>query len=226
LAQRVFLFFLLVAGFSYGIDLGTFGSVYNIAEKDIIEELKERASSIDYDKIRKEYRKKIRNYRPSDIVFLEKAKESRVYYHIPWAVVPEDIWGVQDGRLVLLYEKGAKFNPLKYLPYKPIDLVVFNGADEGELKFVKKYFSKERVAFLITDGSYYEVSKRLNRRVFYFSGNVDRLGVRNTISRVTVDGDRLKITVFAVSEEGELVDGNKYVVRQGFLFKKKKMVKK
>ncbi|WP_029523608.1 hypothetical protein [Persephonella sp. KM09-Lau-8] len=219
--QRFFGIFLLSISVVFAKDLGVFGSVYEIKEKDLLLEIKQKASSIDYEKIRKEYENKIKNYRPPDIVVLEKAEKSKVYYHIPWAEVPEDVYGVKNGKLVLLYKKGDKFNPLKYLPFKPIDLVIFNGDDKGEIAFVKKYFKNERVAFLITEGSFYKVSKELGVPVYYFEGKnlKDRLGVKETVSRITVDGEKLKITVFAVDEKGDLKE-KKYAIKNGFLFLK------
>ncbi|WP_293443614.1 hypothetical protein [Persephonella sp.] len=219
--QKAFLGFLLSLSVVFAKDLGVFGSVYKIREKDLLIELKEKASSIDYEKIRKEYETKIKNYRPPDLVTLEKAKKSKVYYYIPWAEVPQDVYGVKNGKLVLLYKKGDRFNPLKYLPFKPIDLVIFNGKDKGEVAFVKKHFKGERVAFLITDGSFYRVSKELGVPVYYFEGpNLkERLGVRETVSRVTVDGEKLKITVFAVDKKGSLKE-KRYSVKKGFLFLK------
>jgi len=221
--QKAFFSFLLLAFTLPAKDLGLLGSVYQIKEKDLLLEIKQKASSIDYEKIRKEYEDRIKNYRPPDLVVLEKAKKSRIYYYVPWAEVPEDVYGVKNGKLVLLYKKGDRFNPLKYLPFKPIDLVIFNGEDEGEVAFVKKHFKNERVVFLITDGSFYRVSKELGVPVYYFGGSNlrERLGVRETVSRVTVDGEKLKITVFAVDKKGSLKE-KKYSVKNGFLFLKVK----
>ena len=59
----------LIASTAFAKDLGTFGAVYDIVEKDALKELQEKAKSVDFSKSvdKKALVKKARNFTPVDV---------------------------------------------------------------------------------------------------------------------------------------------------------------
>ena len=60
---------LLTASTAVARDLGTFGAVYDIVEKDALKELEEKAKSVDFSKAvdRNALVKRARNFTPEDV---------------------------------------------------------------------------------------------------------------------------------------------------------------
>lgn len=119
------------------------GKTYEIKERNALEEVKERAANIDMKKVyldkRGEWIKKAR------VTPLPTALVDQTRTAIPWGVAPKDIFD-KNGKL--LYKKGFKFNPLKWLSMtfklyvvneehiewvkpllKPMDRVILNVGD-------------------------------------------------------------------------------------------------
>jgi len=226
----IFSLILTFSFYSYGVDIGTYGRVYKIAEKDMLEEMMEKAKKIDYKKIREKVKNYILNYKPKDLPHLTRAKKSYIYYVDYVYELPEDIKIPTKDGFKVLYKKGYKFRPIKYLRYKPVDLLIFNGNDIHEILFVKKHFidKKIRVRLVLSDGNYRKVVKKLNVPVYYAYGKYfSRFKLRNTVSRVTVDINKGKflITVYAVDKEGNLKDDDKYYLDENSYLRKKESVK-
>ena len=215
--MALFLTFLIsFSSFGKEVYLGKFGRVYEIKEKDLIKEMYERAKKVDYKKERKKIKNEILHFKPKDLEKLEKADKSQVYYVDYVTELQQDIVLPVNGEWKTIYKKGYKYRPLKYLKVKPIDLLVFNGKDKGELEFVKKNFvdKKIRVKLVLCDGEYRDVAKKLKAPVYYLFGNVQPLNLKKSISRVSVDTEKgkFKVTVYAVDEKGRLIDRDKYTL--------------
>ncbi len=205
--------------------LGRFGIVYEIKERDLIEELYEAARKVDYEKIRKDFKKKILNYQPENLIRLKKAKKTEIYFVDYEYELPVDVKIPVNGEWKVLYKKGFKFKPLKFVKFKPIDLLIFDGSDEKQLSFVKKYFidKKIRVKYVICDGNYREVMKKLKVPVYYLFGKMfEPMGLKYSISRVSVDlkQGKFRIDVYALDEKGNLLSKDYILNKDSYLEKK------
>ncbi|MGD0235586.1 MAG: hypothetical protein ABSC55_13755 [Syntrophorhabdales bacterium] len=153
-------------------DLGVFGAVYGIAEKDALTEIEEKAARADLKRMvnKDELTKKLKHYTPEDLKAvkdLPAAKKERTFLVDMTYTLEEDI---ADDRGNVVYRKGYTFNPLDYVVY-PRSLVILNGAKREQVVwFMASPFNRDlSVKVLITDGSYAEISKVLKRPVFYAS---------------------------------------------------------
>lgn len=166
-ATWVVILFIFLACPLWAKDIGTFGTTYQIAENDALQEIEQKAGSVDWGRVanRKELEAKIRNYRPNDLPRLRKARHGRVFtVDLTWALDQD----VPDGKGGVLYPKGYRFNPLDYVSY-PKTIVVLDGADRNQLGwFAKSGLSKDpKVLLMLTGGKYHDLMQMFRRPVYY-----------------------------------------------------------
>jgi conjugal transfer pilus assembly protein TraW len=150
-------------------DLGVFGAVYDIVEKDALKEIEERAKVVDMNRIvnRGELEKKLRNYTPEGLkeIKLQTAQKERTFLVDMTYTLDRDI---ADDKGNVVYPKGYTFNPLDYITYPGI-LVILNGNSPAQVAWFRhsEYSRDLKAKLLITDGTSGELSKALRRPVFY-----------------------------------------------------------
>jgi len=170
--------------------LGTFGTTYQIAEKDALAEIEERARQVDWSKVLD--KRTVENYQgPPDKTSLPRAKRSRSF---PVDMTYTTEIDVPDGKGGILYPKGYTFNPLDYVTY-PKTLVVINGADPDQVKWfaTSEYDKRLTVTLLLTEGSFGAVSKRISRPLFY-------------ADRKIVERFKLKAVPSVIKQSGRLME--------------------
>jgi conjugal transfer pilus assembly protein TraW len=183
------------------LDLGAVGNTYPVKETDAIEEMKDRARSIDWgNAITKGNREeRIREYRPGDLAALPAAtKDDLRSVNMDYTLE----FDVTDDKGNVIYPRGFTFNPLDYMTYDKT-LVVLNGADKNQVAWFRssRYFKDNNVKLLITGGSYYELSQELARPVFYASSKiVERLQLRAVPSVVRQKGRSMEVAEIAFSK--------------------------
>ena len=175
------IFFLIIfsVDFAESKNLGKVGAVYQIVERDALEEIMDRVSRIDWAQVfgREQSEALVRNYRPSGFVELQRAERDRTFGVDMTYTLDRDLLD-SDG--MVIYPEGYSFNPLDYVSY-PNVLVFLNGEDREQVKWFKASGYKDdlRVRVLVTEGSYYDLSLKLERSVFYADSRiVERLGLR------------------------------------------------
>lgn len=195
-------------------DLGRWGAVYPIAEKDALEEIEEAASKVDWSGVfnPERWQERIKAFRPQDVPKLPRAPRGRVRtVDLTWTL-PFDIPKVDpSGRTAgVLYPRGYTFNPLDYVTY-PRTLVVVDGADPEQLEWFERspYAKRADVLLLLTDGSWYELSQRLGRPVFYALREVvDRFKLQYVPSVIRQKGRLMEVREIDVQKELEAFKKN------------------
>jgi conjugal transfer pilus assembly protein TraW len=141
------------------------GRVYPINEKDCLNEIKEKAKKLDWEKIREKSIEKAKNYKPENLAKLPKATQDRTFLVDMSYTLENDIPNGEGG---IIYPKGYRFNPLEYIDY-PIKLVIIDGSDSDQVAWFQNssYAKDYRVRLLITDGYHFELREKLKRPVFY-----------------------------------------------------------
>lgn len=188
--------FVTSSGAAYAESLGTFGAVYEITEPDALEEIKTAVAKVDWGKTlnREKWAERMREYKPKNLLSLPRAIEDKTFlvdmtykWDGPDIAAPcnmagstavgakelkqrcEAVWG-DDWRdkNVVLYPTGYEFNPLDQIKWHK-RMVVINGGAEEQVKWfeLSEYSDEPATVLLISDGSWYELSKRLKRPVFY-----------------------------------------------------------
>lgn len=141
------------------------GRTYDIAEPDSITEMKKHAAKVDMRRHQEEKREIVKRFQPKNISLLPRAREGRSYLVDMTYTLDRNI---PNGKGGILYPKGYKFNPLEYITYHSI-LVVINPEDKAQVQWFEKssYANDFRVKLLLAGGSWYKAAKRLKRDVFY-----------------------------------------------------------
>lgn len=181
-------------------DLGKIGNTYSIVEKDALEEIKEKAKNVDISRYinKNKLENKIKNYRPNDAPPLKTAHSDSSFTVDLTYTLDFDI---TDGRGNIVYPKGYTFNPLDYINYNKT-IVVINGADNRQVEwFEKSEHGKDiNTLLLITNGSYYRLSQRLKRQVFYANAKiVERFKIKAVPSVIYQKGNVMEVKEIAVN---------------------------
>lgn len=195
ISSTFLLLVMLLSGEGHSKDLGIKGTVYPIIERDALEEIEEQANRVDWGKLfdKKANDRRIKNYKPSNIVHLSRSKINRVRtVNISYALE----FDIPDGKGGILYPKGFLFNPLDYLLY-PNTIVVINGADREQVEWFKHsaHFDSSTCVLWITDGNYYDLSGELGRPVYYANDFiVRRFELQFVPCLIVQKGNRLEVT--------------------------------
>lgn len=183
-------------------DLGTFGATYPVMEKDAIEEIKENASKTDWSKHfnKKKIQEAVKGYRPDHIARLPRATHDRTFKVDMSYTLDFDI---PDGKGGILYPKGYTFNPLDYVEF-PNVLVVIDASDKEQVTWLtsSRYVKDYRTTLLITDGGFWDLSHNLKRPVFYAARQiVERLQLKAVPSVIRQSGRYMEINEIAIRNQ-------------------------
>ncbi|MDQ5988243.1 MAG: hypothetical protein CSYNP_04001 [Syntrophus sp. SKADARSKE-3] len=175
-------------------DLGKHGATYPIVERDLTEELKERAAKVDLSKQfdMKKMKKKVTEFRPENMKSVPTANKDRTFQVDMTYTLDHDI---QDGKGGIIYPRGYTFNPLDYMQVRDI-IIIINGEDKRQLDWYRKspYRVDIRSRVLITDGLAYHVSRELKQHVFYANKIIlDRFNIQAVPSIVYRNGNVMEV---------------------------------
>lgn len=155
----------VLAAPALAVDLGTVGTVYEIAEPDAMDEIQTRAAAVDW------------KARLSSIdaagaailapLSLPRVQEARVREVIPRYTLPFDLPDRDGG---VLYPKGYQFNPLAYTTARvPLRLAAFDGGDPDQVDWAKALVASEGLdgpTLLATGGDVRALGGMVGRPVF------------------------------------------------------------
>ncbi len=202
--MKIFLLiFFMVCIVSYpaiGKELAVTGIIYTITERDALEELEERVKAVDWNKQLQSI--KPTKYRPPNLSDLPRARRSRIFQVDMRYTLEHDI--VND-KGELLYPKGYTFNPLDNFEYKRT-LVIINGDDPEQVKWFRSspLRNKIDVSLFITQGASFELSKSINRPVYYATlPLVARFQLKAVPSIVKAKGKNMEIEEVAIQRSKE-----------------------
>jgi conjugal transfer pilus assembly protein TraW len=189
---------LLVATSADARNLGTVGATYQIAERDALTEIEQRAKGIDWSKVIR--RKAIDDYDgPPDRVRLPRAAMDRRFpVDMTWTLATD----IPDGKGGVLYPQGYTFNPLDYITFTKT-LVVINGNDPAQVKWFasSEYKGRIDVMLLLTEGPYRTLGERLDVPLFYADSTIiERLRLSAVPSVVRQEERQMVVREVAVPQ--------------------------
>jgi len=193
-------FILFLAAESYAAVVGSEGATYPIAERDALEELKERVGQVDWSRHFERLKKSLKSFRPENLSALPKAKENRTFTVDMTYTLDFDI---PDGKGGILYPKGYTFNPLDYASLQNV-LVFINGEDRNQVEWFRRseYAKDPRAMLLLTGGSYVALSEKLQRPVFYATRQiVDRFKLQAVPSVLYQKGKLVEVKEFEIEKK-------------------------
>lgn len=186
---------LAFAGTRTELDLG---ESYNFAERDILELINEHIAknkeSLDKkgEILRQKGIENAKNFKPKGLEPLEPAMQDRTFYPNLEYTLENDIIGA-DGKII--YKKGLKFNPADYIKIS-YAMVVIDGTNEAEIEWFEKSGFANSIAYrlLLSNGSYYELNKRLGQNVFYLMPKIrEKFKIQKTPSIIQQVGNQIEV---------------------------------
>jgi len=189
-----------------GINISSIAKTYDIVENDALQEMQEKGKKV-LPKIKKEVekeKKELLNFKGST---LKPASKNYTYYIDPTYTLEEDMmyYDQKEKQWKILYPKGYKFNPIKYIPYKPQPLVIFNYCNKDELNYVKNLIKDNPLNYiLINSGCPLKDIKDTNLRIYFLTEDIkQKFKLKETISIVDVDMQKklIKISVISIKNK-------------------------
>ena len=195
-------FCLLGVDTSHAKHLGTVGRVYPVTEPDALAEIQEAARRADWRTAldKEKIHAAIQRFRPKELHSLPIAKADKVF-QVNMTYTLEN--NIPDGKGGKLYPKGYAFNPLEYVRLTSV-LVVIDGGDKRQVDWFKRspYAGDYHARLLLSGGDYYDLTKELDRPVFYLMDDVaKRLQLAAVPSVVRQSGKKLEVTEVLIPDE-------------------------
>lgn len=200
--KKIFLvsYTLFFSAFLFAEDLGVYGKLYPINEKDLIQLIKEKIEqkklSGDYHKLKNDLLENGRQYadRPNGAA-LPRAYTSREFAIDPTYTLDRDI---TDGKGNIIYPKGYTFNPLDIKSFNGV-LCFFNGDDLQQIDWAKENCNEINFKKIMASGSIKKVTKIIKGRI-YFDQNgflINHFRIENLPATVRQIGNLLYVKEFS-----------------------------
>ena len=161
-------FIFLFLSKSYAKDLGAFGEIWKIEEKDIVSYIKQRLSQEDIQKFNDDFKKNVKSKvnRPKPVKGITESTKHKVHYFNPEVTLKKDI---TDHHGNILHKKGKKINPLDHQDFTR-QLLFINGDKNNHVKFALKKHQEigEDLKIILIDGSPIELMKKNQTIRFFF----------------------------------------------------------
>jgi conjugal transfer pilus assembly protein TraW len=193
-----FFVFLFFASPVYSKVIGTVGKTYPIAEPDALAEIEASAGKINMAEMVKQARDKAGNFKPDNPVSLVQAGKNSTF-KVQMSYTLE--FDIPDGKGGVLYPKGYSFNPLDYVTYPGI-LVVIDGTVKEQVEWFKQsaYVNDIRAKLLITNGQYYDLAMELKRPVYFLTPEIAKAFNLQAVPCVVMqNGKFMEVREFYVS---------------------------
>ena len=167
---------------------------YKIAEKDLLDEIMNEVSRVDWQAINRKMQKKILDYTPPTSFFLAKAKEHKVRYFDPTWYLPFD---VKDAYGNILWPKGTAINPLEKIPeavWKKKVIIALDLQDRYQrayaLDYIKNHRDRDIVLLADKHSDLKQITDFMKQSGFFSVYSLtrlvaERLGVDKALSVVT-----------------------------------------
>ena len=184
---------------SLASDLGVVGPIYEIAERDLIEVMKERFRRLEQTgemrKLEERYKAKVVEAveRPRPIPGITATQTARTFFVDPTWTLDRN---VVDEKGQVLFPVGTRVNPLDYAPLTQT-LLFFDQRERSQVVFARRFLSesKLRVKPILVGGEPLKLMRQWKREVFYDQGGVlsRKLLLKQVPALITQDGNRLRI---------------------------------
>ena len=189
----------VVPAFALASDLGVVGPIYEIAERDLVDVMKERFRRLEQTgemrKLEDRYKAKVVEAveRPRPIPGITPTQTARTYFVDPTWTLDRN---VVDEKGQVLFPAGTRVNPLDYAPLSQI-LLFFDQRERSQVAFAKKFLTdaKARVKPILVGGEPLKLMRQWKREVFYDQGGVlsRKFLLQQVPAFITQDGNRLRV---------------------------------
>ncbi len=193
LAPACFVLFFCLSLLStcYANDLGVYGAIFSISEKDMLDGITQRLDAMQKDGEMAQYNQAFKDraiqhiLRPSPVAGVSDLDHSEPTWHYfnPTIIVNHDI---TDSLGNVIAHQGDEVNPLKSIHFDEI-LYFINGDDAKQMAWMKKQIIvaeqvNQNIKVILVNGNIQTSAKNLNERV-YFDQNgklCQKFGIKHT----------------------------------------------
>lgn len=193
------LIFLVFCGPLQAEDLGVIGPTYEIAERDLIEVIKDRFRRMEMTgemaKRNEEYKRRVVEgiERPKPVPGISPTKTVRTFYIDPTFTLDRN---VHDERGRILYPAGTRINPFDYDRMSKV-LLFFDGRDKKQVEFAKRFMAESRtpVKPILVAGEPLKLMREWKREVFYDQGGAlsRRFSITQSPAVVAQEEKRIRV---------------------------------
>ena len=190
---------LLISGCALANDLGVVGPTYEIAERDLIEVMKDKfrrmEKSGELARVQDNYKQRVIDAveKPRPVHGISSTETVRTFY-------VDSTWtldrNVVDEQGKLLFPVGTRVNPLDYAPLTQF-LLFFDQREKAQVAFAMRFIeqSKARVKPILVGGEPLKLMRQWKREVFYDQGGVlsRKFLLKQSPAIVSQEGNRLRI---------------------------------
>jgi len=180
-------------------DLGIVGPTYEIAERDLIEAIKDKfrrmEASGDLARMQADYQRQVVGgvEHPRPVAGIRSTETSRTFYIDPTWTLDRN---VIDEKGNLLFPAGTRINPLDY-DRMTRTLLFFDGRDKRQLAFAKRLIAESKTAVkpILVAGEPLKLMREWKREVFYDQGGAlsRRFSITQSPAVVRQEGNRLRV---------------------------------
>ena len=189
----------VIPSYSLASDLGVVGPTYEIAERDLIEVMKDKFRRMERTgelaKVQENYKKQVLDAveKPKPVPGIKNTETAKTYFVDPTWTLDRN---VVDEKGNLLFPSGTKVNPLDYAPLTQ-QLLFFDQRERSQVAFAKRFIdqSTSRVKPILVGGEPLKLMRLWKREVFYDQGGVlsRKFLLKHAPAIVSQDGKRLRI---------------------------------
>ncbi len=189
----------VIPSYSLASDLGVVGPTYEIAERDLIEVMKDKFRRMERTgelaKVQENYKKQVLDAveKPKPVPGIKNTETAHTYFVDPTWTLDRN---VVDEKGNLLFPSGTKVNPLDYAPLTQ-QLLFFDQRERSQVAFAKRFIdqSTSRVKPILVGGEPLKLMRQWKREVFYDQGGVlsRKFLLKHAPAIVSQDGKRLRI---------------------------------
>jgi conjugal transfer pilus assembly protein TraW len=189
----------VIPSYSLASDLGVVGPTYEIAERDLIEVMKDKFRRMERTgelaKVQENYKKQVLDAveKPKPVPGIKNTETAKTYFVDPTWTLDRN---VVDEKGNLLFPSGTKVNPLDYAPLTQ-QLLFFDQREHSQVVFAKRFIeqSTSRVKPILVGGEPLKLMRQWKREVYYDQGGVlsRTFLLKHSPAIVSQDGKRLRI---------------------------------
>ncbi|MHB0926997.1 MAG: type-F conjugative transfer system protein TraW [Gallionellaceae bacterium] len=186
-------------GLANAEDLGVIGKTYDIAERDLIEVIKDKLRNMEKTgelaKRQTEYKNRVMSgiEHPRPIPGIQATETANTHYYDPSIVTDKDI---ADATGKILYPRGMRVNPLDYIGWNKYLLFV-DARDQKQLDMSKRIMatSDKPVKLVLVAGEPLNLMRKWKKQVYYDQGGIlaRRFAITQVPAIVRQEGRRLRI---------------------------------
>ena len=193
-------------------DYGVFGEVFDIAELDLIDQIKERLQNLERNGTLKDIQQEIqrevvKNVKtPKPLMNIRNTEHPRTFEFDPTIELTVDL---KDHKGKVFAKKGTKYNPLDMISFRK-PLLFIDGDDANQVKWAITKMDKFKLSKItLVKGSPLELQEKLGIPIYFdqYGTLTKRIGIKQVPAIVLQDDGKKVLTVKEESIEGDNEEG-------------------